>query len=233
MFSKIIADYYGTPTPIQQLASLPVARAADRHGQPVRPRRDGRHREGDPRVRPRREPDQRRQADPHRLPRAHRGAPQGVHQGREARPRTAGSPIRNIRRKAKEALDKLEKDGEVGEDDVTRAEKRLDALTKKYVDPIDECSSTRKPSCSKSERRPPMTDDRTRPPRRPPPERPRRPRPAGGGRLGVVLLGPDGGRRCSLQDGLPGRRWWPLGWSRSGSSIGALHVRTSTCPSSR
>ena len=34
--------------------------------------------------------------------------------------------VRNIRRNAKQALEKLEKDGEVGKDDVTGAEKRLD-----------------------------------------------------------------------------------------------------------
>ena len=36
--------------------------------------------------------------------------------------------VRNIRRTAKQALEKLEKDGEVGKDDVTGAEKRLDAI---------------------------------------------------------------------------------------------------------
>ena len=46
--------------------------------------------------------------------------------------------VRNIRRHAKQPLDKLEKDGEVGKDDVTGAEKRLDGLTKKHVDSIDE-----------------------------------------------------------------------------------------------
>jgi ribosome recycling factor len=46
--------------------------------------------------------------------------------------------VRNIRRNAKQALDKLEKDGEVGKDDVTGAEKRLDAMTKKHTDSIDE-----------------------------------------------------------------------------------------------
>ena len=34
--------------------------------------------------------------------------------------------VRNIRRNAKQELEKLEKDGEVGKDDVTGAEKRLD-----------------------------------------------------------------------------------------------------------
>ena len=46
--------------------------------------------------------------------------------------------VRNIRRHAKQALERLEKDGEIGKDDVTGAEKRLDALTKKHVDVIDE-----------------------------------------------------------------------------------------------
>jgi ribosome recycling factor len=46
--------------------------------------------------------------------------------------------IRNIRRKAKETLDRLVKDGEAGEDEGTRAEKELDSLTKAHVDGIDE-----------------------------------------------------------------------------------------------
>ena len=46
--------------------------------------------------------------------------------------------MRNIRRNAKQALERLEKDGEVGKDDVAGAEKRLDGLTKKHTDEIDE-----------------------------------------------------------------------------------------------
>jgi ribosome recycling factor len=46
--------------------------------------------------------------------------------------------IRNIRRHAKDQLDRLVKDGEVGEDEGKRAEKDLDATTKKYVDSVDE-----------------------------------------------------------------------------------------------
>ena len=46
--------------------------------------------------------------------------------------------VRNIRRNAKQALEKREKDGEVGKDDVTGAEKRLDGMTKKHIDQIDE-----------------------------------------------------------------------------------------------
>ena len=46
--------------------------------------------------------------------------------------------IRNIRRHAKEILDKLIKDGEAGEDDVRRAEKQLDELTTRTVGHVDE-----------------------------------------------------------------------------------------------
>ncbi|HEY9332512.1 MAG TPA: ribosome-recycling factor, partial [Streptomyces sp.] len=46
--------------------------------------------------------------------------------------------IRAVRRKAKDALDKLVKDKESGEDDVRRAEKELDDSTAKYVAQVDE-----------------------------------------------------------------------------------------------
>jgi ribosome recycling factor len=51
--------------------------------------------------------------------------------------------VRGVRRNAKQALDKLEKDGEVGKDDVAGAEKRLDGLTKKHVDAIDDLLSNK------------------------------------------------------------------------------------------
>jgi len=46
--------------------------------------------------------------------------------------------VRNIRRKAKDELDALKKDGLAGDDDLARAEKELDASTKTHVDQIDE-----------------------------------------------------------------------------------------------
>jgi ribosome recycling factor len=46
--------------------------------------------------------------------------------------------VRGARRSAKEALDKMVKDSEVGKDEVVRAEKQLDATTKKHTDAIDE-----------------------------------------------------------------------------------------------
>lgn len=49
---------------------------------------------------------------------------------------TARVSIRNIRRRAKDDLDALT--GEVGDDEISRAEKELEALTKRHVDQIDE-----------------------------------------------------------------------------------------------
>jgi len=46
--------------------------------------------------------------------------------------------IRNVRRHAKDTLDKLVKDGEAGEDEVRRAEKSLDDVTHKYTAAIDD-----------------------------------------------------------------------------------------------
>jgi ribosome recycling factor len=46
--------------------------------------------------------------------------------------------IRNIRRHGKDALDKLVKNGEAGEDDVRRAERELEELTRTYVEQIEE-----------------------------------------------------------------------------------------------
>jgi len=55
------------------------------------------------------------------------------HKGEEAK-----VAVRNVRRKAKEELDRIVKDGEAGEDDVRRAEKELDDLTAQHVNHIDE-----------------------------------------------------------------------------------------------
>ena len=46
--------------------------------------------------------------------------------------------IRNVRRKAKEDLEALKKDGGAGEDEVERAEKELEVITKSHIDKIDE-----------------------------------------------------------------------------------------------
>ncbi|AZG44049.1 ribosome recycling factor [Gordonia insulae] len=46
--------------------------------------------------------------------------------------------IRNVRRKAVDELKRIQKDGEAGEDDVSRAEKELDKTTAGYVAQVDD-----------------------------------------------------------------------------------------------
>ena len=46
--------------------------------------------------------------------------------------------VRNTRRHANDSINKLVKDKEIGEDDARGAEKQLDGVTRKYVDIIDE-----------------------------------------------------------------------------------------------
>src|SRR5690606_1758652 len=55
------------------------------------------------------------------------------HKGEEAK-----VAVRNIRRHAKDTIDRAVKDGEIGEDEGTRAEKELEAVTRKHVDAIDD-----------------------------------------------------------------------------------------------
>ena len=138
MFSKLTADYYGTPTPIQQLAGFtaPEARiilvqpydigamaaiekAIRESGLGVNPSNDGKLIRC---VFPELTEERRKEYI--------KVAKTKAEDGRIA--------VRNIRRNAKQALEKLEKDGEVGKDDVTGAEKRLDSSTKKHTDQIDE-----------------------------------------------------------------------------------------------
>jgi len=138
MFSKITADYYGTPTPLQQLASFtaPEARiiliSPYDHGAMAAIEKA--IRDSDLGVNP---------ANDGKLLRC--VFPELTEERRKeyikvarAKAEDGRVSVRNVRRTAKQHLEKLEKDGEVGKDDVTGAEKRLDAMTKKHTDAIDD-----------------------------------------------------------------------------------------------
>ena len=138
MFHKITADYYGTPTPLQQLASFtaPEARVIliSPFDMSAMPAIEKAIRDSDLGVNPTDDGKTIRVVLPELTEERRKEyikiAKTKAEDGRVA--------IRNIRRHAKQALDKLEKDGEVGKDDVTGAEKRLDAMTKKHTDSVDE-----------------------------------------------------------------------------------------------
>lgn len=138
MFSKILVDYYGAPTPVTQMASVGVPEArmvivkpydASQLGPIERAIRDS-----DLGVNPNNEGTQLRihlpQMTEERRREMIKVARSKAEEGRVA--------IRNIRRKAKEQLDRLVKDGETGEDDGRRAEKELEDTTHKYVSVVDE-----------------------------------------------------------------------------------------------
>jgi ribosome recycling factor len=138
MFSKIMVDYYGTPTPLQQLASFtaPEARIILVSPYDFNAMNDVEKaiRESDLGVNPSNDGKVLRCAFPEltedRRKEYIKLARTKAEDGKVA--------VRNLRRTAKQGLEKLEKDGEVGKDEVTGAEKRLDGITKKHTDEIDD-----------------------------------------------------------------------------------------------
>jgi len=138
MFANITADYYGSPTPIQQLAGFQVPeprtvlispydkgsmaaieKAIRDSDLGVNPGNDG----GVIRV---------------VLPQLTEERRKEYIKVAKTKAEESKVAIRNIRRHAKDSVDKAIKDGEVGEDEGKGAEKRLDGVTKKYVDSVDE-----------------------------------------------------------------------------------------------
>lgn len=137
LFQKIMVSYYGTPTPLSQLASLnnPEARTLvvtpydksalkdieqairDTPNLGANPSNDG----NIVRV---------------TLPELTEERRKEFVKLVKAKAEDARVSVRNIRRKAKDDLDALK--GEVGDDEVARAEKELEQVTKTHVDQIDE-----------------------------------------------------------------------------------------------
>jgi ribosome recycling factor len=138
LFSKVMVDYYGAATPLQQLASFQVPEARTVLISPydkgalneiekalrasdlgVNPSNDGIIiRISLPQL------TQERRKEYIKLAR---------NKAEDAR-----VSVRSVRRRAKEELDRIVKDGEAGEDEGSRAEKELEQLTRRHVDVIDE-----------------------------------------------------------------------------------------------
>ena len=137
LFQKLMVDYYGSPTPIAQLASManPEARTLivtpydksalkaieqairDMPNLGANPTNDGNIvRVTMPEL------TEERRKEYVKLVRS---------KGEDAKVQ-----VRGIRRKAKDQLDGLK--AEVGEDEIARGEKELDALTRQHVDAIDD-----------------------------------------------------------------------------------------------
>ncbi|MGN6333629.1 MAG: ribosome recycling factor [Motilibacteraceae bacterium] len=138
MFNKILVDYYGAQTPVQQLASFHQQEARSILVTPYDKGSLGALeraiRDSDLGVNPTNDGEKIRVVFPELTEeRRKEFIKVARHKAEEAK-----VSVRNIRRHAKDALDRLVKDGEAGEDEVARAEKQLEVVTKKYVDAIDE-----------------------------------------------------------------------------------------------
>jgi ribosome recycling factor len=138
MFAKVMVDYYGTPTPVNQLASFttPEARMII-----ITPYDKGSLadvekaiRDSDLGVNPTNDGMVIRVVLPTLTEERRKEYIKAArHKAEEAK-----VSIRNIRRHAKDTLDRFMKDGEVGEDEVRRAEKLLDEVTSAHVGHVDD-----------------------------------------------------------------------------------------------
>lgn len=138
MFSKITANYYGTSTPIQQLASFNVPEARTviiaPYDQSALAAIERAIRDSDLGVNP--------SNDGHtirlQLPVLTEERRKEYTKLARAKAEEGRIAIRNARRHGVEACKRAEKDKEISEDELARAEKKLDEMTKKHVDEIDQ-----------------------------------------------------------------------------------------------
>jgi ribosome recycling factor len=138
MFSGIMVDYYGSPTPLNQLASITVPEArlvvikpydASQLGSMEKAIRDS-----DLGVNPTDDGKLIRVAIPQMTEERRKEMVKlAKHKGEEGR-----ISVRSIRRKVKEEIDRIVRDGEAGEDEGTRGEKELENITHRYVAAIDD-----------------------------------------------------------------------------------------------
>jgi ribosome recycling factor len=138
MFNKISVEYYGTPTPLQQLASFtaPEARVIliSPYDMGAMVAIEKAIRDSDLGVNPANDGKILRCVFPELTEeRRKEFIKVARHKAEEGR-----VSVRNIRRHAKQDLEKLDKEGEAGQDDVAAAEKRLEGLTKQHTEKIED-----------------------------------------------------------------------------------------------
>lgn len=138
MFAKIAPDYYGAPTPVNQLASISVPEARMAIIKPFDASSlnaiEKAIRDSDLGVNPTNDGTVIRIVFPQLTQERRRDLIKVA----RSRGEDAKVAIRNVRRHAKETLERINKDGDAGEDDVRRAEKELDESTARYVHVVDE-----------------------------------------------------------------------------------------------
>ena len=138
LLQRVIVDYYGTPVPIQQLASFSVPEPRtlmispfDRNAIAAMEKSIM---SSDLGITPSNDGTVIRLSFPPLTEERRKELIKLVHhRGEEGR-----VAVRNIRRHSKEELEKLEREGGISEDDLVRSEKELQKLTDKHISDIDE-----------------------------------------------------------------------------------------------
>jgi len=141
MFNGVMADFYGAPTPINQMATVSVPEPRMLLIKPFDPSTMGEIenaiRNSDLGVNPTDDGHVIRVTIPQLTEERRRDlVKQAKSKGEDGK-----IAVRNVRRSGMDALKKIQKDGDAGEDEVTAAEKELDKTTSKYVAEIDELVS--------------------------------------------------------------------------------------------
>lgn len=138
MFAKIMVDYYGTATPLAQLATVqvPEARLAliTPYDKGATASIEKAIRESDLGVNPGGDGNVIRV----NFPQLTEERRKEFIKVAKAKAEESKVSIRAIRRNTKEAMEKLEKDGQVSKDELTRGEKELEKVTSDHVNKIDE-----------------------------------------------------------------------------------------------
>ncbi|MEU3271762.1 ribosome recycling factor [Saccharomonospora sp. NPDC006951] len=138
MFSRIVVEYYGAPTPLNQLAAVNIPEARMAIVKPYDASQLGAIekaiRDSDLGVNPSNDGSIIRIV----IPQLTEERRKEMVKVAKSKGEDARVSIRSVRRKAKEELDRIGKDGEAGEDEVARAEKELQNLTDKYVHQVEE-----------------------------------------------------------------------------------------------
>jgi ribosome recycling factor len=138
LLQRIVVDYYGTPVPIQQLASFSVPEPRTLMVTPYDPNAISSMEKAimasDLGITPGNDGTVIRLSFPPLTEERRKELIKLVHhRGEEGR-----VAVRNIRRHSKDELEKLEREGTISEDDLVRAERELQKLTDKHISDIDE-----------------------------------------------------------------------------------------------
>ena len=138
MLSRVTVEYYGTPVPLNQLAGVTVPEPRLLQVQPFDKSAIGAIEKAimtsDLGITPNNDGNVIRLAFPPLTEERRKDLVKQVHH-RAEEGRVA---VRNVRRHAKDEMEKLEHEGAISEDDLARAEKDLQKLTDRFVAEIDQ-----------------------------------------------------------------------------------------------